>query len=978
MQTQPENPNAQPRKFEKPVPWLLGRQLIGSLKGILLYAAYGKKLDPRDWMQPMVYPDPDPSKALQAWRDEYQAAHPTDKSVSSEGDEVAFWAGRKEFWFDYLADAGDGTRAMYSLAYLCLSNLWVGVPSDNDELPPSGDTRAVKFESETGFTRELPRGQFLFVGGDTAYHAADYMTLGNRIHQPFQWAYLDLGLSEETDPNRPIFGIPGNHDYYDQLDGFRRQFRKPIRPEPVPGASNLDKAQLGVAGFRRAQQASYVALQLPFGWWLWGLDTEVGQIDRRQQKFFRERGAEAKSPAGPPPKLIIATCSPTTFHGKIAEEDDYKAADAIYQLGLRQPFLPDGDKRADGTFDLSTTGNAKIDTGQCRLELSGDVHQYARYWGPRPKHAEPTRKSAKAEAKSAESYASIVSGLGGAFHHPSTTYDDQVQEQVLYPSEVISRNAVAARIFNFINIWKGGYVWLAGLIIAFVIYFGATVPQSSRQFLSNVPPLASLLRLPRENITPPVVSLPANFDSSKAMSPSVYQSACAPVDSFFLWRWLGISQAAWVPPQPCRPENVKYFFVTSLADFRDWPLDFRIGTLLVLAALIATLVTFLISGRIFGSKDEDSLGADALPSEKVKEGGEKFIKINPTDPEIHAEPDKWLLGIVVPTSLFVFIGLLTLNPYRAHITPFVNSLLVLFSMIWAVAAIMLGVRYSEYLFKRSHKHYIHKSDWLWPWLLSGIGVLSLAMGIWFFGKNNPTAYLITDIAFVLTLVGVLVLLILLPFLIGGELLKDRGVPSILAWVGKFLIGFWHAVLQVATPLLLIRLGDYATWIAALVLLFLSIPFGVFLLKKNSRIGLTLFWIVFGSVMLGLPWITSRLFGLQPPFTSEMWDGWYGLVPSLVAGVAGAVICCLWFGWYLGICFIFNGHNNEVGGAARIEEFKQFIRFRVTEQGLTGYVIAVDNVSMIGDPVPGKPGGKDGRSLMPKLIDVFHLKIKESA
>src|SRR6185436_18719900 len=107
----------------------------------------------------------------------------------------------------------------------------------------------------------------------------------------------------------------------------------------------------------------------------------------------------------------------------------------------------------------------------------GDVHQYARYWGPRPRHGAATRKNAKAEAKTAESYASIVSGLGGAFHHPSTTYDDQVQEQVLYPSETDSRHAVADRIFKFWNIWTGGYVWLAGFIIAFIIYFGATVPQ---------------------------------------------------------------------------------------------------------------------------------------------------------------------------------------------------------------------------------------------------------------------------------------------------------------------------------------------------------------------------------------------------------------------------------------------------------------------------------------------------------------------
>ena len=68
----------------------------------------------------------------------------------------------------------------------------------------------------------------------------------------------------------------------------------------------------------------------------------------------------------------------------------------------------------------------------------------------------------------------------------------------------------------------------------------------------------------------------------------------------------------------------------------------------------------------------------------------------------------------------------------------------------------------------------------------------------------------------------------------------------------------------------------------------------------------------------------------------------GLVPSLAAALVGAVMCCYWFGWYLGVCFAFNGHNNEVGGAARIERFKQFVRVHLTPQGLTGYVIAVND------------------------------------
>jgi len=972
-----ETPAANPdRKHSKPVAWLLGRQLIGSVKGILLYAAYGKKLDPRDWMQASVYPDPDPIEALKLWRVAYEQAHPQEAADPAIGNE-AFWNGRDEFWFDYLADAGDGTKAMYSLAYLCLSNLWV--KNLVTELPATAGEREIKVKAgHKGFAKSLPRGEFLFIGGDTAYHAADYMTLASRFHQPFEWAYEDLarnkGISREG-PARPVFGIPGNHDYYDQLDGFRRQFRQPIRDEPVPGedAANIDRAQLGVAGFRRVQEASYVAVQLPFGWWLWGLDTEVGQIDRRQQRFFRRLGAkkfDAPDDIEPPSKLIIATCSPTTFHGKIAEKEDYKAADAIGQLGLSQPFLPDK-KFDDGTYDLSTTGDSKIDPGQCRLELSGDVHQYARYWGPKAPPAEHSRADAKAPRESAGSYASIVSGLGGAFHHPSTTYDDQVQEQILYPTETKSRDAVAERIFKFWNIWGGGYVWLAGAIIAFIIYFGAIVTPSNRQFLSNLSPVAWVLQMDRETITAGAVSVPSN--SATKISEALNQSACGEVKSFFIWRWTGISET-WLPPGPCRPENTKYFFLTSISDFGNWPADFQIGTLLVLAALIATLLTFIFSNRIFGTTDQDSLGAESRPSEEVMEGGEKRIKPRKTDPEIHATPNKRLVGIVAPTSLAVFLGLLTLNPYRGHISPFVNSLLVLFSIIWAVAAIMLSVRYSEYLFKKGHKAYIDNFDWILPWVLTAVAVLSLAMGFWFFGKNNPAAFLISDIAFIVTLVGVFFLLWFLPFLIGGELLKNRGVSKPVRYIGTALFGFWHAVLQLAIPLLLIRRGDAVTWVVAAAIVFLSIPIGTACLKKNSKAGLAFFWVLLGGLVLVLPWLTSYLH-FRAPFANPSWNGWSGLWPSFLAASVGAVMCCLWFGWYLAVCFIFNGHNNEVGGAARIEEFKQFIRFRIDQNGITGYVIALDDVSMIGKPVPGEARKYDGGDLHPRLIDVFRLEVK---
>src|SRR6476660_5104099 len=229
------------RIFEKPVAWLLGKQLLGGLKGILLYTAYGEKLDPRDWMT---------------------------------GKEEVFEAkGKDEFWFDYLSDAGDGTKAMYSIAYLAMCSLSTKLTAADVALPENVDHRTLIPEKPNSQMFNLPRGEFLFIGGDTSYHAAEYLTLVNRFQRPFAYAYQDLRnrglISDEADPRRPIFGIPGNHDYYDQVDGFRRQFRKPIRPEgPLPPKdgpyrSTPQSAVLSVACFKRLQEASYVAIRLP-------------------------------------------------------------------------------------------------------------------------------------------------------------------------------------------------------------------------------------------------------------------------------------------------------------------------------------------------------------------------------------------------------------------------------------------------------------------------------------------------------------------------------------------------------------------------------------------------------------------------------------------------------------------------------------------------------------------------------------------
>jgi len=335
-----------PRRFEKPVAWLFGRQLLRSLRGILLYSAFGGKLDPRDWMTATPASlDPEDAGDLVPGLNRAELS----ARIEEEGG----------FWFDYLSDTGDGMRATYSIAYLCLSDL--AVPSLEPGVLKAGDEARPVIRGREAGPAVLPRGAFLFVGGDTAYHASDYMTLIDRIYNTFRWAYEDLkddgGLTGD-EPPRPVYAIPGNHDYYDQLDGFRRQFHQPVRWEPrPPQAASQDKppdlkgyetAQLRLYGFYRTQSASYVALRLPFGWQLWGLDTETGQINERQKSFFRQFCEPKRTDAEesrddfirPPKRLIVATCAPTTSFGRLADPEDFKAADAFGQLGIEQPFLP--------------------------------------------------------------------------------------------------------------------------------------------------------------------------------------------------------------------------------------------------------------------------------------------------------------------------------------------------------------------------------------------------------------------------------------------------------------------------------------------------------------------------------------------------------------------------------------------------------------------------------------------------------------
>jgi hypothetical protein len=384
----------QARFFHAPVRWLFGRDLLVSMRSIALYSAFGDELDHRDWMQ--------------AELDDL-----SDMPCEEGG-----------FWFDYVADTGDGQLSMYNTASLLLSDLYVDADENSVSLAPRADGQ------------RLPRGRFVFFGGDTAYHVADTATLEKHLCTPFAWALFDKQASQPMAADtRYAFGVPGNHDYYDSLIGFNRLFRAPGSP------------LLPLADYKRRQRASFVALRLPFDFLFLGLDSQQGKLDRRQRQFMRrclaKHGRE---------RVIVATPEPTT----VFDSTERSAARAFDDLRLARPF--------------AETSPAFPAPDQLHLDLSGDVHHYARYADP----AHPN-------------YASVVAGGGSAFVHPTHTSHYEPEKPwppraaKLYPDPEASRRLITSRLLCPWRILRGGGVFLLGGLFAVMVYLGVALSPDLQQ-----------------------------------------------------------------------------------------------------------------------------------------------------------------------------------------------------------------------------------------------------------------------------------------------------------------------------------------------------------------------------------------------------------------------------------------------------------------------------------------------------------------
>lgn len=232
---------------------------------------------------------------------------------------------RRELWFDYVADLGDGWDSAYSVARL------LGAES----LEPEG------WRGEP-----LPRGRLLLFGGDEVYPVASRDQYRDRLKGPYESA---LPWVEDAQKAPSLYAIPGNHDWYDGLTSFTRLFCQ----------------RRWIGGWRTRQSRSYFAIRLPHNWWLWGVDVQLeSDIDGPQKAYFTRKAEEMA--AGD--RVILCTPEPSWVYAELGDRTadrnlQYLEERLIHQHGAKLEVVIAGDlhhycryQQSGGERQLITAG----------------------------------------------------------------------------------------------------------------------------------------------------------------------------------------------------------------------------------------------------------------------------------------------------------------------------------------------------------------------------------------------------------------------------------------------------------------------------------------------------------------------------------------------------------------------------------------------------------------------------------------------
>jgi hypothetical protein len=215
------------------------------------------------------------------------------------------------------------------------------------------------------------------------------------------------------------------------------------------------------------------------------------------------------------------------------------------------------------------------------------------------------------------------------------------------------------------------------------------------------------------------------------------------------------------------------------------------------------------------------------------------------------------------------------------------------------------------------------------------------------------AALLFQLLFLSVVATIVVALLRLAVSMGGE--EARPTERVRWWV----MGAIHAAIQLTTPLIVVRVGlGHPIGLAFALAVAIGAGFASKIVMvrggKAAPTILVALWIAHWLAMIAL--IVDAGDGVAVLPISD--GGW--VLFLLVAGAAGSVIGCVEYGWYLAVSASMNGHNNEAGAASRIERYRQFVRFRVERDKLTGYVIAIDEPAT------------ELAAVKPRVVDVFTI------
>jgi hypothetical protein len=250
-----------------------------------------------------------------AYLDKRELQYPFEKRLHDHGE-------GEEFWFDFVADTGDGFNATYSVAYL------LGQPVlDLDGL-------------------RLPRGQALVLGGDQVYPTASASAYEDRLRGPYRAALPTVAPGERPPA---LYALPGNHDWYDGLTAFLRVFAR--------------REGTTIGAWRTAQSRSYFALRLPRHWWLLAIDAQEGAyLDDPQLEYFREVAGQIR----PGDRVILCTPHPGWVQATeipiLYDTTDYFVRKIIAPTGADVALMLSGDMHHYARYSCSAAGGRQLVT----------------------------------------------------------------------------------------------------------------------------------------------------------------------------------------------------------------------------------------------------------------------------------------------------------------------------------------------------------------------------------------------------------------------------------------------------------------------------------------------------------------------------------------------------------------------------------------------------------------------------------------